>query len=76
MPYVEYDEVEAICPDCGRNFRSDDALASHREDSHSGRDEPPVGTSAPGARTCSVCHQSFDSATTLRSHLARRHPRA
>jgi hypothetical protein len=34
MPYVEYDEVEAICSDCGRTFRSEEALYAHREESH------------------------------------------
>ncbi|HZY70271.1 MAG TPA: hypothetical protein VFF67_04750 [Thermoplasmata archaeon] len=34
MPYVEYDEVEAICPDCGMIFRSEEALARHRADVH------------------------------------------
>jgi hypothetical protein len=41
MPYIEYDEVEAICADCGRIFRSEEALAIHREESHSGREETP-----------------------------------
>ena len=30
MPYVEYDEVEAICSGCGRAFRSEEALAEHQ----------------------------------------------
>ncbi|HLM91149.1 MAG TPA: hypothetical protein VK424_03755 [Thermoplasmata archaeon] len=34
MPYVEYDEVEAVCADCGRIFRSEEALALHRLESH------------------------------------------
>jgi len=34
MPYVEYDEVEAMCSDCGRTFRSEEALSLHREESH------------------------------------------
>ena len=34
MPYVEYDEVEAVCADCGRIFRSEDALEAHRRESH------------------------------------------
>ncbi|MGD0257932.1 MAG: hypothetical protein ABSB90_08685 [Thermoplasmata archaeon] len=34
MPYVEYDEVEAICSDCGRTFRSEEALDAHRLESH------------------------------------------
>jgi uncharacterized C2H2 Zn-finger protein len=34
MPYVEYDEVEAVCPECGRIFRSEDALEVHQRESH------------------------------------------
>lgn len=36
MPYVEYDEIEAICSECGRVFRSEETLATHKEESHSG----------------------------------------
>ncbi|NNN17074.1 MAG: hypothetical protein HKL79_01750 [Thermoplasmata archaeon] len=36
MPYVEYDEIEAICSECGRVFRSEEALVVHKEESHSG----------------------------------------
>ncbi len=77
MPYVEYDEVEAICSDCGRIFRSEDALAAHREEAHAGIvARPSVGQRpAPTGATCPVCQRPFDSATTLRSHLARAHPR-
>ncbi len=34
MPYVEYDEVEAVCADCGRPFRSEEALEEHRTTVH------------------------------------------
>jgi hypothetical protein len=34
MPFVEYDEVEAVCADCGRLFRSEEALELHRRESH------------------------------------------
>ena len=46
MPYVEYDEVEAICPECGRAFRSEEALAVHKEEAHGGLEEtrPPRST--------------------------------
>jgi hypothetical protein len=39
-PYVEYDEVEAICAECGMVFRSEEALGSHKELTH-GSDPPP-----------------------------------
>ncbi len=80
MPYVEYDEVEAICSDCGRIFRSEEALESHREEAHAGLDPlvRPIAAPRPVASVgaaCSVCGRRFDSATTLRSHSARAHPR-
>jgi uncharacterized C2H2 Zn-finger protein len=75
MPYVEYDEVEAICSDCGRTFRSEEALASHRDESHSGREDVPR-TAAPSTRpACPHCDRTFDSSATLRAHVARAHPR-
>jgi hypothetical protein len=45
MPYVEYDEVQATCSDCGRSFPSDEALAAHRAASHAIED-----VTAPRAR--------------------------
>jgi hypothetical protein len=77
MPYVEYDEVEAICSDCGRIFRSEEALGTHREEAHAGivRRAPVVTKASAATETCPVCHRTFDSATTLRSHMARNHPR-
>lgn len=57
MPYVEYDEIEAICPECGRVFLSEEALELHRQDSHAGLEEeapkPPTthrASSGRGAR--------------------------
>lgn len=71
MPYIEYDEVEAICPDCGRTFRSEEALTSHLTESHSGR----VEVSRPAAALeCPTCHRRADSADALRAHIARIHP--
>jgi hypothetical protein len=68
MPFVEYDEVEAICADCGRLFRSEEALAAHREESHSGREETLAETF-----TCPQCQRKLSSAATLRSHRAKEH---
>jgi len=73
MPYVEYDEVEAICSDCGRIFRSEDALALHRTESHEGTDPPPPSP-APSDFRCERCHRSFATKSGLSKHLARVHP--
>ncbi|MHB8351532.1 MAG: C2H2-type zinc finger protein [Thermoplasmata archaeon] len=40
MPYVEYDEVQAICSECGRLFRSEEALEEHRSSVHGIGEEP------------------------------------
>jgi uncharacterized C2H2 Zn-finger protein len=74
MPYVEYDEVEAICPDCGRIFRSEEALGAHREESHSGLDEPNASPSRDGSTVCPQCHREFASANVLRTHIRDAHP--
>lgn len=70
MPYVEYDEVEAICSDCGRIFRSEDALAFHRDDSHGGAEESPRASGAPGGAVCPICRAPFRSDEMLRNHRA------
>jgi len=73
MPYVEYDEVEAIFSHCGRVFPSEDALAEHQAEAHSGKEatERPV-PQAPMVK-CSLCTQKFRSTTALREHNARAH---
>ncbi len=73
MPYVEYDEVEAVCTDCGRIFRSEEALATHRADAHEkeGRSRTPGRSSAPVQ--CAVCHREFPSVSALARHNGRAH---
>ena len=73
MPYVEYDEVEAICSDCGRVFRSEEALAEHQAEAHSGNVPTDRPSSRPTMVKCSLCQQKFRSATALREHNARAH---
>lgn len=69
MPFVEYDEVEAVCSDCGRIFRSEEALAAHRVDSHAGR----VDTATADRLTCPTCERRFLSSGELRTHRRRAH---
>ena len=73
MPYVEYDEVEAICSDCGRIFRSEEALAAHRTESHEGT-ETPVPVPPHPEFECERCHRSFSTAAGRARHVARSHP--
>lgn len=73
MPYVEYDEVGAICSDCGRAFRSDEALAAHRIDSHSSHDEIPTRASA-GPIRCEICDEPVPTAAARRAHQTFAHP--
>ena len=66
MPYVEYDEVEAACADCGRLFRSEEALASHRAEAH---DPSPTPKEPPVTSVrCAVCRRSFSSISALSRH--------
>lgn len=70
MPYIEYDEVEAACADCGRLFPSSEALEAHRTESHVAAEAVP----GPKARIrCSVCQRSFRSVENLAEHNRRAH---
>ena len=72
MPYVEYDENEAVCPQCGSVFRSPEVLEAHRKESHAG----PAGGPAPPAHKsvrCSVCGARFGSVPALQRHNREAH---
>jgi uncharacterized C2H2 Zn-finger protein len=73
MPYVEYDEVEAICPDCGRTFRSEDLLAAHRAESHAGLEEPGAASGGDEEVDCPKCHHVFASRAALDLHRRETH---
>ncbi len=73
MPYVEYDEVEAICADCGRIFRSEEALAVHRSESHAGVESRSVRTKPEAGFDCPECGETFASSEALRVHRKRSH---
>jgi Zinc finger, C2H2 type/C2H2-type zinc finger len=73
MPYVEYDEVEAICSDCGRAFRSEEALAEHQAEAHSGHESAAPSSARKPMVKCSLCNQKFLSAAALREHSGRAH---
>ena len=70
MPYVEYDEVEAICPDCGAPFRSEEARDAHARDVHGA-----AGPQREPARPvrCAVCGTTVRSVTALQQHNRRAH---
>ena len=71
MPYVEYDEVQAACSDCGRAFPSEESLDEHRREAHGGLDRP---STAPLPRVaCSVCQATFRSTAALTEHNRRAH---
>ncbi len=69
MPFVEYDEVGAVCAECGRQFPNDEALATHKAESHG------LAPPAPEkhAVVCSVCHKRFPSIGQLSEHNRRAH---
>jgi DNA-directed RNA polymerase subunit RPC12/RpoP len=73
MPYVEYDEVEAVCSGCGRVFRSEEALAEHQATAHSGQEASARPNPHKSSVKCSLCSQKFLSTAALREHSARAH---
>ncbi len=73
MPYVEYDEVEAICPDCGRTFRSDEALEAHRREAHAEAKPDAGGAAARSPIPCSICGRRFRTIAALTAHNRRAH---
>ena len=72
MPYVEYDENEAVCPQCGSVFRSSEVLEAHQQESHEGQGG---GASKPSRKTvrCSVCGARLSSITALERHNREAH---
>lgn len=67
MPYVEYDESEAICPHCGSAFRSPEILETHVRESHGGQTTPAA---RGGSRqvACSLCGAKLSSIAALERH--------
>jgi len=68
MPYVEYDEVELVCTDCGRAFRTDEALSAHRADAHAGLGGAGARPAAAHSVRCSLCGHAFPSVSALARH--------
>ncbi|MGA7922397.1 MAG: C2H2-type zinc finger protein [Thermoplasmata archaeon] len=73
MPYVEYDEVQAVCPDCGRPFRSEEALDQHREEVHAPSAETVPGPTSPGPPFCPACRLPFATSQDLDHHRRSAH---
>ncbi len=67
MPYVEYDENEAVCPQCGSAFRTPEVLEAHLRESHSGPGGPTPPPKERAVR-CSVCGARFPSVAALERH--------
>jgi uncharacterized Zn finger protein len=72
VPFVEYDESEAICPQCGSAFRSTEVLETHVRDSH-GTPGPEAATRAPRSVRCSVCGARLSSVAALQRHNRESH---
>jgi len=73
MPYVEYDEVQAVCSDCGRLFPNEEALVAHREEAHGGLESPDAAGPRSKQIECSVCHKKFHSTAGLTDHNRKAH---
>ncbi len=72
VPYVEYDETQAVCPHCGAAFRSPEILDEHLRDSHGG----PGGAGSgerPKRVACSVCGARLASVSALQRHNREAH---
>lgn len=70
VPFVEYDEVGAVCSDCGRLFGSEETLAAHRADVHP---RPVEARPAQSRVSCSVCGRRLRSVGALSEHNRRAH---
>jgi len=73
MPYVEYDEVEAVCRDCGRAFRTEEDLEEHRQESHSTTVKAAPEPGSSRNVKCSLCRERFHSTAALQEHTRRAH---
>ena len=72
MPYVEYDETEALCPQCGSAFRSTEVLEAHVRESHATPGADAAKRAAKQVR-CSVCGARFASIGALQRHNRQAH---
>jgi uncharacterized C2H2 Zn-finger protein len=73
VPYVEYDEVEAVCPECGASFRSTETLDAHVRESHTGTSSSRPNAPKAKAVQCSVCGAKFPSVSALQRHNTSAH---
>ena len=69
MPFVEYDEVRAACPECGRLFPTEEALHDHQADSH----ERAAPAEKRRSASCSICEKKFPTVGQLAEHSRRAH---
>lgn len=72
MPYVEYDENEAVCPQCGSTFRSSEILEAHVRESHADPADAPGAEHVRKVR-CSVCGTTLPSVSALVRHNRESH---
>lgn len=62
----------AVCPACGREFRSPQALGKHTKDEH-GTSANALRKAKSDAHKCPVCQNPYGSAQGLAVHLRRTH---
>jgi len=73
VPYVEYDENEAVCPQCGSVFRTPEVLEAHLKESHEGQGGGPSTPPKKKTVRCSVCGARLSSITALERHNREAH---
>ncbi|MGB6500465.1 MAG: C2H2-type zinc finger protein [Thermoplasmata archaeon] len=71
MPFVEYSETEAVCPQCGSAFRTAEVLEAHLRDTHGSPGSESGG--APKPVKCSVCGVRLSSVAALQRHNRESH---
>lgn len=69
---MEYDENEAVCPQCGSTFRSEEILEAHLKETHAAPADAASGGRAKRVR-CSVCPATFASVAALVRHNQKAH---
>lgn len=75
MPFVDYDEAQAVCSDCGRAFPSEEALAEHRRETHDPSSGSDPGDPPRAEVPCAVCGARFRSVAALAAHNRQAHTR-
>lgn len=75
-PPILQEPVEVACNDCGKTFKTTDALHQHQWDSaeHTRVSRRRMPNSGSEVRECSQCDKKFSTANDLEQHFVDQHP--